>query len=212
MRIIAYQEILSKENLTLITSVIKSDGVIIYPTDTLYGLGGNFFSSAVINSIDIIKGRQNSPYSIAVDGLEMLEKLVEVVPDLFYSLYERFLPGRLTFLFKASKSIKKKYLKGSDKIGIRIPGLPGLLKLIGHLETPLITTSVNKKGQKPMNSREEIINTFSNPQAHDRVSLFIDFGNLPSSKGSTIIDLTTSPTTFIRKGDDYKKLNDYLKL
>jgi L-threonylcarbamoyladenylate synthase len=128
----------------------------------------------------------------------MLKSLVETIPGVFYELYEKLLPGKFTFLFKASRSLNRNLLKGSDKIGIRIPNVPHLLEVIETLNTPLISTSVNRSGERPVNDPEEIIQRFSGEKT---VSLLIDGGILPESKGSTILDITEDPIVCIRKGD-----------
>ena len=207
MQIIKYKDILLPKNLEIIRDIVENNGVIIYPTDTLYGLGGNFFSLAVLETIDRIKNREDLPYSVAVSGIEMAASLVETIPPVFYDLYEKLLPGKFTLLFKASESLNKALLKNSDKIGIRIPGVPNILKLIGTLNTPLISTSVNRSGEPPLNDPTAIIRQFADSKARYTVSLLIDAGILPESRGSTILDISDTPITCIRKGDDFFKLN-----
>ena len=94
MKIIKYTDLLLPKNLEVIRNIIENNGVIIYPTDTLYGLGGNFFSLAAMETIDTIKNRKDMPYSAAVSGIKMLENLVDTIPAVFYDLYEKLLPGQ----------------------------------------------------------------------------------------------------------------------
>jgi L-threonylcarbamoyladenylate synthase len=208
MQIIKYKDILIPKNLEIIRDIVENNGVIIYPTDTLYGLGGNFFSLAVIKTIDRIKNREDLPYSVAVSSIEMAASLVETIPPVFYDLYEKLLPGKFTLLFKTSRSLNKALVKNSDKIGIRIPGVPNILKLIETLNTPLISTSVNRSGEPPLNDPTAITRQFADSEAGYTVSLQIDAGILPESRGSTILDITDTPITCIRKGDDFFKLNE----
>lgn len=206
MRIIKYPDILLPKNLDIIRGIIQKHGIIIYPTDTLYGLGGNFFSSKVIEKIDRIKGRKDMPYSAAVSDIKMLKKLVETIPAIFYDLHKKLLPGKFTFLFKASSSINKALLKNSDKIGIRIPNVPDILELIEILDVPLVSTSVNRSGEPALNDPAAIRDLFSKKQLKGFISLLIDNGPLPGSGGSTILDLTVTPIQCIRKGDDFSQL------
>jgi L-threonylcarbamoyladenylate synthase len=198
MHIIPYDHILQEDNLFLIRKTIGNNGVIIYPTDTLYGIGGNFFSLQATAAVDAVKKRDDMPYSVAVSGMTMLESLVETIPGSFHELYEKLLPGKFTFLFKASRSLNKELLKNSDKIGIRVPNVPNLLKMIEIINTPLISTSVNRSGEPPLNDPAEIIRQFSGERT---VSLLIDGGILPQSKGSTILDITETPIRCLRRGD-----------
>jgi L-threonylcarbamoyladenylate synthase len=202
MKTIKYNDILYGEHLETIEAIITGDGIIVYPTDTLYGLGGNFYSSAVIEKIDAIKRRRDMPYSVMVPNLHMLEKLVDNIPAIFQKLYHHLLPGKFTFLFKVSKNVDRALVKGNDKIGIRIPDAPKMLKLLETLKVPFITTSVNRSGQPALNDPVDIAREF----AGEGVSLLIDAGILPPSGGSTILDITQVPVKCIRRGDDYGRL------
>jgi L-threonylcarbamoyladenylate synthase len=215
MQVIKYRDILLEKNIEAVKEIIANDGVIVYPTDTLYGLGGNFFSPAVIEKIDAVKNRRDMPYSVMVSGLNMVYGLVDAVPDVFRELYQKILPGKFTFLFPVSKSINPALVKGSGKIGIRIPNVPGMLRLIEILDVPLVSTSVNRSGQPPLNDPAAILREFSGSQAQEQqvVTLLIDAGCLPGSGGSTILDLTQRPVKCIRRGDGFdllKKLDVHI--
>lgn len=202
MKILVYSDILLNKNITMIRDIVENNGVISYPTDTLYGLGGNFFSLAVIQKIDALKKRSDLPYSVAVSGIPMLEKIVEYIPDIFYDFAGVLYPGKFTFLLPASPELPATLLKNSKKIGIRIPGLPELLELMNLINLPLISTSVNRSNQIPINDPDSIKTRFP------EIDLLIDKGPLRKSKGSTILDLTRIPVTCIRRGDDYQKLSE----
>lgn len=204
MDIIRIDDLLSPANKIKIKTLLERDGIMIYPTDTLYGIGGNFFSLKVARKIDCLKGRDDMPYSAAVADCAMIERLTEELPVHFYELAKKIFPGKFTVLLKAAKSLDRALLKNTDKIGIRIPGHPRLIELLEYLEIPLISTSVNRSGFPPLRDPAQIKKEFAG------VDLFIDAGVLPPSKGSTVLDLTVSPTRVIREGDDYEKIKDYL--
>lgn len=210
MQIIKYEKILSSEHIAAAVKHLSRGGVVIYPTDTLYGMGGNFLSPGIHHAIDRIKGRQDMPYSAAAANLNMIHQLVDAdnVPPVFYKLYKECLPGPYTFLFNVSPALDPFLVKNSDKIGIRVPDAPILLKFIEILNFPLITTSVNRSGQPPLNDPEEILNTFSGASGDIPIGLLLDGGVLSPSRGSTIIDLTTSPFRCIRKGDGFDRLRE----
>jgi L-threonylcarbamoyladenylate synthase len=200
MIVIPFADILAAGNFRNLSECIRADGVIAYPTDTLYGLGGNFFSPAAISSIDAMKKRSDLPYSVAVGGLAMLESLAAEIPDIFRDRLQKLLPGKFTFLFRPNPVIDPMLLKNSDRIGIRIPGLPLLLKMISALAFPLISTSVNRSGRPPLNDPQRIAREFPD------LDLLIDGGVLPPSLGSTLVDVTVSPPKIVRRGDDWKKI------
>jgi L-threonylcarbamoyladenylate synthase len=210
MNIIRYEDTLSGKHVARVVKIINAGGVVVYPTDTLYGIGGNFFSLPVHQAVDRIKNRSDMPYSAAVANLNMFHQLVDVdsVPPVFYKLYQELLPGKFTFLFKVSGSLDPALVKGGDKIGIRVPGAAILLKLIEILNFPLITTSVNRSGEPPLNDPQKIMQAFPDTAGDAGVSLLLDGGPLPPSKGSTILDMTTSPITCLRKGDDFDRLRE----
>jgi len=210
MKIIKYSDILKNKNIDYIKRVLEKENILIYPTDTLYGIGGNFFSLSVLKKIDKIKGRTDNPYSVVISDISMLNDLVEEIPDIFYDIYKNLLPGKFTFLFNASKSLSKSLLKNNEKIGIRIPGVPNILKLIKILNFPLISTSVNRSGEKPLNDPEKIMREFPILQTYPFDSLLIDYGIIPESKGSTIIDISESQIKCIRKGDDYERFISWI--
>lgn len=205
MDVIHFDNVLSRANKRGIKNLLKRDGIIIYPTDTLYGLGGNFFSLKVIKKIDYLKQRDDLPYSVAVAGYDMIKKLTDELPPSFYDLKEKIFPGKFTVLLKVSESLDRALVKNSDKIGIRIPAVMQIIKLIEYLDIPLISTSVNKSGSAPLRDPEEIKREF--PEA----DLLVDAGVLPESKGSTVLDLMESPVRVVRKGDDYEKIMEYLE-
>ncbi|MEN8153020.1 MAG: L-threonylcarbamoyladenylate synthase [Acidobacteriota bacterium] len=209
---IQYEKILSADSLNRIRTHLEKDGLIIYPTDTLYGIGCNFYSIKAQNKIDIIKARHDMPYSVAISGLDMLKEIVDDIPELFNKFYKEMLPGKFTFLMGPARSVDKKLIKNSIRIGIRIPDIPNIIKMIRYLGFPVISTSVNRSGQISMNSPDEI-EMFLKKEISIPLSdlLFVDKGVLPVSKGSTIVDFSGKDIDLIRKGDDFSKFKKFLK-
>jgi tRNA threonylcarbamoyl adenosine modification protein (Sua5/YciO/YrdC/YwlC family) len=201
MIIVPWSEIMTAANFKNICDCFHNDGVIAYPTDTLYGLGGNFFSLALIEKIDRLKSRRDLPYSAAVGSLAMLESLAANIPEIFHSRLHELLPGKFTFLFAASPAIDPRLLKNSAKIGIRLPGLPPLLHLIEKIGLPLVSTSANRSGQPPLNDPAQIACEFPD------IDLLIDNGVLPLSNGSTVVDLGAAHPRLVRAGDDAERFS-----
>jgi L-threonylcarbamoyladenylate synthase len=131
--------------------------------------------------------------------MAMLESLAADIPQAFYDRWQKLLPGKFTFLFKPRPSIDPALLKNSDRIGVRMPGLPPLLRLIAALDQPLVSTSVNLSGRPPLNDPRRIAREFPG------LDLLIDGGVLPASAGSTLVDITVTPPRIIRHGDDLEK-------
>jgi L-threonylcarbamoyladenylate synthase len=200
MKIIPLNDVLAFDNLQAVASCLRADGVIAYPTDTVYGLGGNFYSPVASEKIDAMKMREGLPYSVAVGSLAMFESLATQVPAIFYERLQKLLPGRFTFLFKPSPTIEPRLLRNSARIGIRLPAVPGLLELIERTAIPLTSTSANRSGRPPLNDPARIAAEFP------ALDLLIDGGTLPPSLGSTMVDLAVTPPRIIRPGDDVDKL------
>jgi L-threonylcarbamoyladenylate synthase len=198
---IPFSDIMAPGNFKNIRDCLHADGVIAYPTDTLYGLGGNFFSLALIEKIDRLKNRRDLPYTVAVGTLAMLESLAMDIPQIFHQRLRGLLPGKFTFLFTASPAIDARLLKNSGTIGIRLPGLPPLLRLLEKTGMPLVSTSVNRRGETPLADPAAIAIEFPG------VDLLLDGGVLPFSRGSTVVDLGVSPPRLVRAGDEAERFS-----
>jgi L-threonylcarbamoyladenylate synthase len=194
MIVIPLGEILAPGNLDAIRACLLDDGAIAYPTDTLYGLGGHFLSLAAHGRIDALKGRDGQPYSAAAAGLEMLGTLVADVPAAFGERLRGLLPGPFTFLFRPAPGLDPRLVRNSGAIGVRVPALPTLLRLIGLLGFPLVSTSANRSGRPPLNDPARIAREFPD------LDILVDGGVLPPSAGSTVVDLTAVPPRIVRQG------------
>jgi len=175
--------------------VIREKGVIIYPTETLYGLGANPFFPEAMKRIYAIKGREAAkPIPFLIKDQEMLASLVEAVPPVGRELMERYWPGPLTLILRAKKGLQMP-LKGKDgTIGLRISSHPVARRIVEALDAPLTSTSANIAGAEDLLDGERMAQLFGN-----QVDLIIDAGKVPGI-GSTVIDLTVSPPRMVRQG------------
>lgn len=193
MIVIPFDHAEAPEHLQTIRRVVAAGGVIVYPTDTLYGMGGDFFQPRVAARIDTMKGRGDAPYSVAAADIAMVRELADP-PPLFSELLAALGGERLTFLLSPAAGITPEMLKGSTRIGVRLPDPARLRRLIAAAARPWITTSVNTSGCPPLTDPQEIRRLFPD------VDLLLDAGPLPPSAGSTIVDLTVSPPCIVRPG------------
>lgn len=176
--------------------VIRSGGVLIYPTDTLYGFGVDARNDAAVAQLVTIKGR-SGPWSIVVGDWEML-KLYAKIPKLHATEINKYLPGPVTLILPACESDISPHILGTQKsIGTRIPDHPFPTALTQKLGFPITSTSVNRTGKPPLNSPEEIAKEFDG-----EFDLLIAAGILTSSKGSTLIDLTGDMVHILRGKTD----------
>ena len=174
-------------------SVLKNGGIIIYPTDTLYGFGVDATNSKAIVSLNLLKNRKD-PLSIIVPSLDQIEKYGKLNKDA-QEFVNKILPGPFTILIDSIESnLSPLVNESSNYTGIRIPYHSFPIKIVETLGNPIITTSVNKKNKAPLNDIYEMEKNFKN------IDIFKDKINI-DSKGSTIINLAVNPYKIIRHGD-----------
>ena len=169
-------------------SILMRDGIVIYPTDTVYGLGADAFSDEAILKVFEAKKRPLAmPISIAVSDIDMLNAVSHTEPWM-EKFIETFLPGPVTVVLPARNCVPAILTGGTGLIGIRVPANPLALRLITEFDTPITATSANLHGAKdPVTPEECTIQR----------DLLIDGGRLPGTP-STVVDLTTK--TIIRPG------------
>jgi L-threonylcarbamoyladenylate synthase len=148
---------ISQNNLLEIKNFLKNDRILILPTDTVLGLACNAFSSCAIQNLFNLKKRdQNKSFSIFCQK-ERIKEYAEIKFDWQAKLIEEFIPGEITFLFKAKD---QKFLdfgvSKNEKIGIRLPKLEFWIRLFEILNFPLAVTSVNFSGEKPALNFDQI--------------------------------------------------------
>lgn len=180
---------------------LLSDGALIaYPTDTLYGLGGDFFNFGVHQRIDEFKERSDQPYSVALWDPGEITFLASSIPEWFHSHSRKVFPGPFTLVFPASAHMSPELLRGGSTIAVRVPGEPFPRKAMARIGIPLVSTSINRSGSPPLKDPARILKQFPD------IDILIDAGPLPASRGSTIIDLNSMPPHVIRKGEGLRVL------
>ena len=172
---------------------VENGEVIVYPTDTLYGFGVDATNTDAVQRLNRLKGRVQ-PLSIVLESVEQMHSYAEFDSDIQIELNHLF-PGQYTALLPAKQNqLSPLVQNGSPKIGIRIPDHSFPIKLVHLLQKPIITTSINRHGKEPLNDVTQVEIDFPN------VDIFEDSNHSPS-KGSTIIDFSSSPPTIVRDGD-----------
>jgi len=175
--------------------VIRGKGVIIYPTETLYGLGANPFYPEAVKRLYAIKGREEAkPIPFLIKDQEMLAALVEECPPIGRQLMERYWPGALTLIFRAKQGLLPPLRSKNGTIGLRISSHPIARRIVEAMDAPLTATSANLAGEEDLIDGEQLAQLFGS-----QVDLIIDGGRVPG-KGSTVIDLTVSPPRLVREG------------
>lgn len=179
--------------------IMAGGGVILYPTDTVYGLGANIFNNDAVERIYEIKKRdQSKPLSVLVQNTESLE----LIADLNRSSREiinKWLPGPFTFILN-KKNVVSPYVSASSKVGVRIPDYK-IARALASL-FPITTTSANLTNECTLSNPQDILKQIGND-----IDLVIDVGDLGAAKPSTVIDLSSSKPTLVRNGFDSKDMD-----
>ena len=180
-------------HLQLAFNILEKGGIIILPTDTLYGFSCDACNDSAIRKLNKLKGRKE-PLSIIVSDIKMAKHFIQMDSGQCCILENHF-PGPFTFLLKKKiDKLAQKVTLNSEKIGIRIPDHLELIKLVIKLKRPIVTTSVNRRGFPALSNTKAMLSEFSDTPVFEDKSKRV-------SNGSTIVDLTTSPYSVIRQGD-----------
>ncbi len=185
----------NEEGIRKAVEVIEKGGIIVYPTETFYGIGADPRNEEAIERIFQIKGRKRDmPILLIIGKRDMLYDLVKEIPDVGNKLMNRFWPGPLTIIFQANENVSPLLHAGKGKIGIRLSGNPISRKLSELSKIPITGTSANRSGRPPCRTVEEILSELRG------VDLVLDSGRIDSRLPSTVIDVTEDPPKIIREG------------
>ena len=174
--------------------VLREGGLIVYPTDSIYGLGCDLFNKRAIEKIYQIKGNDKRNYlSFICSDLKGISEYA-YVSNAAYKIMRHLLPGPYTFILNATRQVPKVLLEKRKTVGIRIPDNAVCHDLLAEFGNPVISTSASLPGQDYIGDPDTIESTFSR-----RVDLFLDAG--PGGlEPSTVIDLTQDEPVLIRQG------------
>lgn len=171
--------------------------IIIFPTDTVYGIGCNIYDIESINKIYEIKGRSHDkPLACLCANLSQIEEIA-IIDDNTVKLINSFLPGPLTLILKSRDIVFNKI--GYKTIGVRIPNNINTINLL--LENgPMLTTSVNDSGEEPLNNYDDIYNKY-----HDLVDYIYKDDIKSSNISSTVVEIVDDKINILREGQIKEK-------
>lgn len=179
-----------------IATVVSKGGVIVYPTDTIYGLGCDAFNEKAVEKVYRVKRRpERKPMLVLVYSVEMATTLSENISPSVMQLMHQCWPGPLTIIVKEKKEMYPWLSAGTGKIGIRYPRHNFCQDLVKELGRPLLSTSANISGEEYTNDIHRLRESFSN-----EIDLLVDAGTLPDSMPSTVLDVTGEIPVLIREG------------
>ena len=177
-------------------AILHTGGLVAFPTETVYGLGGNGLDSTASKKIYAAKGRpSDNPLILHIADTSMLYMLAEDVTDTAELLIREFWPGPLTIVVKASSAVPKTVTGGLSTVAVRMPSHPAAAALIRAAGVPIAAPSANLSGKPSPTSAEHVKEDLSG-----RIDMIIDGGDVPIGLESTIVDVTGDVPVLLRPG------------
>jgi L-threonylcarbamoyladenylate synthase len=186
----------SCEKLYAAAEILRSGGIVAYPTETFYGLGADALNQDAVKKIFAIKKRRFSqPLLILVPNREVIPDYVKEVPDAAHCLMDAFWPGSLTLIFAAAPQLPQGLCANTGTIAIRLSPHPVARALVETFGGAITSTSANISGQDSPAKAEQVLS-----QLDKNVDLVIDGGSTAGKQPSTIVDITATPPRLVRQG------------
>lgn len=190
--------------------VIKQGGIVIFPTETVYGIGTNGMDAKAIEKLYKIKERPyHKPISLLVSDIHMVNLVAKDITDLEYKLMESFFPGPLTIILKKKNTVPDILTAGQNTIGVRIPSGKIARKLIEYVGKPIATSSANISGKPSKTNMKNVMEEFE-----EQVDYFIDGGKSEIGIASTVIQVIDGTPNILRGGsisiEEIKKVSNYM--
>ena len=182
-----------------IVNCLKNGGIIIYPTDTVYALGGDITQPKVLEKICKLKGikLEKSNFSFVCSNLSHLSEYTKPIPNQIFRIMKKALPGPYTFILEANKNVPKLLKQNKETIGIRVPDNLICKEIVEQLGNPIISTSLH-------DTSDDVLEYFSDPEVihneyENKVDIVVDggFGNIYPS---TVIDCSGDEIIVVREG------------
>ena len=174
--------------------VLRAGGVILYPTDTIYGLGADALSDIAVAKIYAIKGRdEGKPIHALLSSVEMAEQYAEIPKE----IRDNITPAPISFIFKKKLGFDTGITKNIETFGFRIPDNTFCLELTKKFNGPVTATSANKSGEQPEVSIETILEQLGDTAKN--IDLVIDAGILKPSLPSTVVDMSSGMPVILRE-------------
>ena len=176
---------IDEEELKRVVNILDSDGVIIFPTDTVYGIGCNCFSTKAIKKIFSYKKRPNNkPINVLTDNYEKILSVVKEIKPKENELINKYMPGALTIILEKNEAVPSLLTANLDTVGVRIPSNSIALKILESINYPLATTSANISGEESGIKLADFEVNFA-----DKVDAIIDGGESELKVSSTIVQV-----------------------
>jgi tRNA threonylcarbamoyl adenosine modification protein (Sua5/YciO/YrdC/YwlC family) len=193
-----YPENPNPRQIRMVVECLNDGGIIIYPTDTVYGLGCDIFKSKAVERIALLKGikADKANFSFICDDLSQLSDFAKPIPNNIFKLMKNNLPGPYTFILNASSNVPKLIQSKKKTVGIRIPDNNIPIEIVRELGHPIMSSSIHDE--------DEILEYTTDPELiYEKYNKLVDIvidGGFGDNEASTVIDCTTDTPQVIREG------------
>ena len=178
-----------------IINVLDNDGLIIFPTDTVYGLACNAFSDKALKKLFISKNRSfDKPINVLVDSISKIDLVADINNNIEKALIDKYFPGNLTIIFNKKTNISNILTANKKTIGVRIPDNKIALQILSAYPKPLAVTSANLSGNNTGTEIKDFLDDFK-----DKVDIIID-GGKSNDLPSTIVRVEGKKINILRQG------------
>ena len=184
----------TEDSILAASHIVKRGGLVVYPTDTVYGLGCDPFNVEAVKRVLKAKGERKKPLPVLASKIEGVEKIA-YLSKMARRIAARFWPGPLTFVLPKKRALLNIVTCNLDSVGVRVPRHNTAIHLIQLSGGLLIGTSANKTGKKPPRTAHE-----ADKQLGKEIDMVLDGGPAPLGVASTVIDLTSDKPRILREG------------
>jgi len=186
------------DEIAIVVNCLRDGGVVIYPTDTVYGIGCDIYKQRAVERICKIKGidPEKANFSFICSDLSHLSDFTKPINTATYKIMKKALPGPFTFILEANNNVPKIFRSKKKTVGIRIPDNKICLEIVKQLGNPIMSTSVHDD--------DEIIEYTTDPELiYEKYKNLVDIviaGGFGNNEASTVVDFTNGNFTILRQG------------
>ena len=184
----------TRNNIQTVSRIVRKGGLVVYPTETVYGLGCDPFNIEAVRRVFKVKGERRKPPPILASDINQVKRIAYVSQE-GEKIAKKFWPGPLTLVFPKKLTLSDIATCNLDSVGVRIPNHDVALELISLSNGLLVGTSANRTGEKPPQTVHE-----ATKQLKEEVDVFLDDGPTSLGMPSTVADLTSKKPRILREG------------
>lgn len=191
-----WQDEINEQELNKTAQVLENGGIVIFPTETVYGIGANAYNEEAVRKIYEVKNRPGEkPLSILVSGIDEIGKYAIIENEIERKIINSFMPGPITIILKKKQGLFDYISSGKNTIGVRIPDNKIILEILNKLKLPLVAPSANISGMPSGVSLNDIIKDFNG-----KVDVCINGGKAKLGESSTIVEVVNGEPVILRQG------------